>query len=170
MKQSLKHLDTIRHLGAIGTMSKRFSVTLSDGEYADLRRLAEEDGAELASRAAFFIQKEVFEYRKRKGLVANQLVNFIQILLRKAGCDLPSLSALEKIVGVDQDELRGLTHSLENLEMLKGAMKSLLESRDFDGYSIAELSELLNCDPRELDEFVDALSRGKRENNRAAKT
>lgn len=150
--------------------SRRFSVTLSEAGYETLKEMAGEEGAETASLAAFFLQREVSQYRERNLKSINQLINFIRGLLGKEDCDPPSISVVEKIVGVSGEELSRLSLALENLEMLKGAVKSLIKSGDFDGYSIAELSEFLGCNPSDLDGFVDGLSRDKSKENKRAET
>jgi hypothetical protein len=46
-------------------MSKKFSITLSDGIYRDLVRLSKKDGERLASKAVFFVETAITEARER---------------------------------------------------------------------------------------------------------
>lgn len=59
------------------------------------------------------------------------------------------------------DEHKDIEEKLEELSVLKGAIRSLLLNDDFEGYSVGELSQILGCSPSELDRLVDRLNENK---------
>lgn len=53
---------------------KRFNITLPDGDYQDLQRLAKARGDDTATRAAYFVQRSLEESRERGEIPAEETI------------------------------------------------------------------------------------------------
>ena len=95
-------------------MSKKFSITLSDGIYADLARLAKRDGAQPASKAAFYVESAIVAARERGDLDAlpqdgNELLKgaiaYINALAQGGSIGMLDLQKLADELKVPSDRL-----------------------------------------------------------------
>lgn len=111
---------------------KRFNITLPDGDYQDLQRLAKARGDDTATRAAYFVQRSLEESRERG--------------------EIPAISDLPND---------------EALTLLIGFLNALLDTGSHNGYSLAEISEILGREnDRELIVLVEKIRNGNGDKNR----
>lgn len=143
---------------------KRITVTLPQGYYDDLETLSDLDGDKVASRAAFYIQQAIAEARAKGTLDSNsdflnlsKLIDLLRLMLGLTSTAEIVYAEIAQIVGVSAEQIDQLMQAIEAKEVLRGALKSLAEARDFDGYSVAELSDLTGCAIEDLDRLQDQL-------------